>query len=116
MRRQQHYNSGGYKTSIFIDNVPFTFHPWIILINISTNAKEQQICPSVSIQKRALNLVLCPPEWKKRVFFLLFLPIINPKKNGNFIVGSKLRGITSDDMENELKFSNVGVNIATPSS
>ena len=66
--------------------------------------------------KKTFELSFVSSRMEKKVFFLLFLPIINPKKNGNFIVGSKLRGITSDDMENELKFSNVGVNIATPSS
>ena len=55
--------------------MPVTLHPWIRLIDTNTNAKEQQICPSVSIQKRALMLVLWPQEWKKgRSFFLLFLP------------------------------------------
>ena len=75
-RRTQISNSGGQKNSNFIDNVPFTLHPWIMLIDTNTNAKEQQLCPSVSIQKIALKLVLCPPEWKKvLVFFLLFLPL-----------------------------------------
>ena len=50
-----------------------TTYPWIRLIDTKTNAKEKQICRSVSIQKRALRLVLCPPEWKKGRFFLLFL-------------------------------------------
>ena len=65
-RRTQNSNSGGHKTRIFIDKVPFTLLPWIRLIDTNTNAKEQQICPSVSIQKTAFNLVLWPPEWKKR--------------------------------------------------
>ena len=34
-------NSGGDKTSIFIDKVPFTRHPWIELIYNNTNAKEE---------------------------------------------------------------------------
>ena len=42
----------------------FTLLPWIILTDSNTNAKQQQICPNVSIQKKALKLVLCPPEWK----------------------------------------------------
>ena len=64
-RRTQNSNSGGHKTRIFIYKVSVALLPWIKLIYIKTNAKEQQICPSVSIQKRALKLVLFPPEWKK---------------------------------------------------
>ena len=37
--------------------------------------KEQQICPNVSIQKRALKLVLCPPEWKKVEVFSNFAQV-----------------------------------------
>ena len=29
-------------------------------------AKEEKICPSVSIQKRALKFVLWRPKWKKK--------------------------------------------------
>ena len=52
---------------------------WIRLIYTNTNAKEQNKIHSVSIQKRALELVLCPPEREKkgRSFFLLFLPAGN---------------------------------------
>ena len=67
-------NSGGHTTSIFLDNVPFTLHSWIRLINTNTNAKEQQICPSLNIQKRALKLKLCPPEWKNCCSFSFFAP------------------------------------------
>ena len=42
-RRPQNSNSGGHKTSIFIDNIPFTLHPCIRLIDTNTNAKEEQI-------------------------------------------------------------------------
>ena len=55
-----------HKTSFFIDKIPFTLHPWIGLIDNKTNAKQKQRCPSVSIQKRALKVVLLLPEWKKR--------------------------------------------------
>ena len=68
----QNSNSGCHKTSIFIDKVPFTLHPWIGLIDTNTNAKEEQICPSVSIQKSALKLVLWHPEWKKGRSFSVF--------------------------------------------
>ena len=74
--RPQNSNSGGHN-SIFIDKVSFTLHPSIRLIYANTNAKEQKICPSVSIQKSALKLVLCPPEWKKVEVFLQFLPRCN---------------------------------------
>ena len=61
------------KTSIFIDKVTFTHHPWIGLIDTNTNTKEEPICPSVSI-KSALKLVLWLPEWKKKMEkFFLFL-------------------------------------------
>ena len=75
-RRTQNCNSGGHKTRIFIDKVPFSFLPWIRLIDTNKNAKEQQISPSVSIQKRALKLVLCPPEQENRrsFFFFCFCP------------------------------------------
>ena len=56
-RRPQNSNSGGHTTSIFIDNVHFTLHPWIILIDTNTNAKEQEIYLSVSIQKRVSCVV-----------------------------------------------------------
>ena len=49
-----------------MDKVTFTIHPWIILIDTNTNAKERQICPSLSIHKKALKLVLWPLEWKKK--------------------------------------------------
>ena len=57
-----------------MDNVLFTLHPWIGLIYTKTNAKEEQICPSVSIQERALNLklVLWHPKWKKGRKYSLF--------------------------------------------
>ena len=73
-QRPQNSNSGGHKTSIFIDNVPFTLNPWIRLVDTNTNAKEQQICPNVRIQKRAFKLVLCSPEWKKVDVFFCFCP------------------------------------------
>ena len=63
--------------SIFIDKVPFTLLPWVRLKYTNTNAKEQQICPSVSMQKRAFKLVLCPPEWKKVEFFSVFALLEN---------------------------------------
>ena len=69
--RPQNSNSGGHKTSIFIDNIPFTLNPWIRLIDTNTNKKKttnMSQC-SVSIQKRYLKLVLCPPEWKKASSF-----------------------------------------------
>ena len=72
VRMPQNSNSGCHKTSIFIDNVPFTLHPWIGLIYNNTNAEEEQICPNVSIQKRALKLVLWHPEWKKGRKYSLF--------------------------------------------
>ena len=59
-------------SSIFIGNIPFTLHPWIRLIDTKTNAKEQQICSSENIQKRAWKLLLCRPEWKKVVVYLFF--------------------------------------------
>ena len=34
-------------------------------MDTNTNAKEQQIFASVSIQKRGVELVVCPLEWKK---------------------------------------------------
>ena len=46
--KPQNSNSGGQKTSIFIDNVPFTLHPLTRLIDTNTNAKIQQMCPSIS--------------------------------------------------------------------
>ena len=71
-RLPQNSNSGCHKTSIFIYKVPFTLHPCIWLIYNNTNAKEQQIWPSGSIQKRALKLVLWHPEWKKGRYFSVF--------------------------------------------
>ena len=41
-RKPQNSNSGGHKTSIFIDRVPFTLHPWIRIIYTNTNSKEQK--------------------------------------------------------------------------
>ena len=57
------------KTGIFIYKVPYTLHPWI-----RHKSKRQKICSSVSIQKRALKIVLFPSEWKKGRSFFLFLP------------------------------------------
>ena len=62
--------SGGQKNLIleatilvfFIDKVPFTVNLWIRQIDTNTNANKQQICPSVSIPKQALKLVLWPLE------------------------------------------------------
>ena len=90
-RRPKNCNSGGHKTSNFIDNIPFTLNPWIRVTDTNTNAKEQQICPSVSIPKRALKLVLCPPEQKKgRIFFFFSPKVINKDHKINFIFRQEL--------------------------
>ena len=54
--------SGSDKSSIFIDKVPFSLHPWIGLIDNNTTKKEQQLFLSVSIKKRPLKLVSSLPE------------------------------------------------------
>ena len=43
LRRQQNSNSGGEKTSTYIDNVHFTLHPWVRLVDTNINAKGHQI-------------------------------------------------------------------------
>ena len=47
-------------------NIPFTLHTWIGTIDTEATAKEEQICPSVSIQKIAFKFVLWYPKWKKK--------------------------------------------------
>ena len=74
-------NSRGHKTSIFFKNKPFILHPWIRLIDTNTNTKEQQICPIVSIQKRALKLFWVLRNGKNVVVFFFFR--FCPQAQGN---------------------------------
>ena len=70
----QNSNSGHKKSSIFIDKVPFSHHPWTRLTDNNKNAKEEQIWPSASIQNKCIEVSFAASGMEKKKEASLFWP------------------------------------------